>query len=167
MVAMALIAGGPNGAAWAQHGPKSVAPVAEGLIDAVVNISTSQHAKGPRGVPLPKVPKGSPFEEFFDDFFNQPGADEGIERKVSSLGSGFVIDGTEGLVVTNNHVIADADEIFVNFADGSKLKVDKIVGRDSQTDLALLKVTPKTPLKAVKFGSSEALKVGDWVMAIG
>jgi len=150
-----------------QNGPKSVAPVAERLLDAVVNISTSQHAKGPRGVPLPKVPKGSPFEEFFDDFFNQPGADEGIERKLSSLGSGFVVDGANGYVVTNNHVIADADEIFVNFADGSKLKVDKIVGKDTQTDLALLKVTPKTPLKDVKFGSSENLKVGDWVMAIG
>lgn len=161
------LAGGLARAASAQNGPQSVAPVAEKLTDAVVNISTSQNAKGPRGVPLPKVPKGSPFEEFFDDFFNQPGADEGIERKLSSLGSGFVINGVEGLVVTNNHVIADADEIYVNFADGSKLKVEKILGRDTQTDLALLKVSPKSPLTDVKFGSSEKLKVGDWVMAIG
>lgn len=166
VIALAL-AGGLARAASAQNGPQSVAPVAEKLTDAVVNISTSQHAKGPRGVPLPKVPKGSPFEEFFDDFFNQPGADEGIERRLSSLGSGFVIDGVQGLVVTNNHVIADADEIYVNFADGSKLKVEKIVGRDTQTDLALLKVSPKSPLTDVKFGSSEKLKVGDWVMAIG
>lgn len=162
-----LAADGAMRGAIAQNGPKSVAPIAGRLIDAVVNISTSQHAKGPRGVPLPKVPKGSPFEEFFDDFFNQPGADEGIERRVSSLGSGFVVDGKEGLVVTNNHVIADADEIYVNFANGSKLKVEKIVGKDTQTDLALLKVNPKTPLKDVKFGSSETLQVGDWVMAIG
>lgn len=156
-----------RGAAVAQNGPKSVAPVAERLTEAVVNISTSQRATGPSGVPLPDVPKGSPFEEFFDDFFNQPGADEGINRQVSSLGSGFVIDGVEGLVVTNNHVIADADEIYVNFADGSKLKVEKVVGRDTQTDLALLKVAPKTPLRDVRFGVSETLRIGDWVMAIG
>lgn len=167
LIAAPLYDAGPQGVAIAENGPRSVAPVAERLTEAVVNISTSQRATGPSGVPLPDVPKGSPFEEFFDDFFNQPGADDEIDRKVSSLGSGFVIDGVEGLVVTNNHVIADADEIYVNFADGSKLKVDKVVGRDTQTDLALLKVTPKTPLKDVKFGVSETLRVGDWVMAIG
>jgi phosphatidylserine decarboxylase precursor-related protein len=89
------------------------------------------------------------------------------ERKVSSLGSGFVIDGNEGLVVTNNHVIDGADEIIISFHDGSKLKVDKVMGRDSKTDIALLKVTPKKPLVSVAFGSSGAMKVGDWVMAIG
>lgn len=156
-------------AAAQQHGPQSVAPVAEKLIDAVVNISTTQIAKGPEGVPLPQVPKGSPFEDFFEDFFNKKGGGRAppSERKVSSLGSGFVIDGTEGLVVTNNHVIEGADEIIVNFHDGSKLKVDKVLGRDTKTDLALLKVTPKKPLVAVGFGSSADLKVGDWVMAIG
>ena len=151
-----------------QRGPQSVAPVAEKLIDAVVNISTSQIAKGPEGVPLPQVPKGSPFEDFFEDFFNKRGGRvPPSERKVSSLGSGFVIDGVEGLVVTNNHVIDGADEIIVNFHDGSKLKVDRVIGRDTKTDLALLKVTPKKPLTAVGFGSSSNLKVGDWVMAIG
>ena len=112
------------------------------------------------------MPKGSPFEEFFDDFFKS-GKGGGPERKVSSLGSGFVIDGKEGLIVTNVHVIEGADEIVANFADGTKLKVEKVVGRDPKTDIALLKVTPKKPLTAVKFGSSEAIKVGDWVMAIG
>ena len=116
--------------------------------------------------PLPRVPKGSPFEEFFDDFFKSSKGG-GPERKVSSLGSGFVIDGKEGLIVTNVHVIEGADEIVANFADGSKLKVEKVVGRDPKTDIALLKVVPKKPLPAVKFGSSEAIKVGDWVMAIG
>ncbi|WBT37498.1 MULTISPECIES: Do family serine endopeptidase [Hyphomicrobium] len=155
-------------AAAEQRGPQSVAPIAEKLIDAVVNISTSQIAKGPEGVPLPKVPKGSPFEDFFEDFFNKKGGrTPPSERKVSSLGSGFVIDGTEGLVVTNNHVIEGADEIIVNFHDGSKLKVDKVLGRDTKTDLALLKVTPKKPLVSVPFGSSANLRVGDWVMAIG
>ncbi|MFZ4805811.1 MAG: Do family serine endopeptidase [Hyphomicrobiaceae bacterium] len=166
MVALAtavVAAGAPAHA----RGPESIAPVAERLIDAVVNISTSQTVKGPQGAPLPKVPKGSPFEEFFDDFFSKKGARPNQDRKVSSLGSGFVIDGTEGLIVTNQHVIEGADEIIVNFHDGSKLKVDKVLGRDTKTDLALLKVTPKKPLSAVKFGSSETLKVGDWVLAIG
>ena len=169
-----LAGGGPAAAqregeaAPTQRGPQSVAPIAEKLIDAVVNISTSQIAKGPEGVPLPKVPKGSPFEDFFEDFFNKKGGRPmPSERKVSSLGSGFVIDGKEGLVVTNNHVIEGADEIIVNFHDGSKLKVDKVLGRDTKTDLALLKVTPVKPLVDVKFGSSANLRVGDWVMAIG
>ena len=148
------------------RGPQSVAPIAERLSGAVVNISTSTTVKGPSGGSLPRVPKGSPFEEFFDDFFKS-GKSGGPERKVSSLGSGFVIDGKEGLIVTNVHVIEGADEIVANFADGTKLKVDKVIGRDPKTDIALLKVTPKKPLVSVKFGSSEAIKVGDWVMAIG
>ena len=151
----------------AQRGPQSVAPIAEKLIDAVVNISTSQTVKSAQGVPLPRVPKGSPFEEFFDDFFNKKGGRPHGDRKVNSLGSGFVIDGKEGLVVTNNHVIEGADEIIVNFNDGSKLKVLKVLGKDTKTDLALLKIAPKKPLPMVRFGNSGTLKVGDWVMAIG
>jgi serine protease Do len=154
-------------AASQTRGPTSVAPVAEKLIDAVVNISTSQTLKGPEGVPLPRVPKGAPFEEFFEDFFNRKGGRSPSERKVSSLGSGFVIDGKEGIVVTNNHVIDGADEIIVNFHDGTKLKVDKVLGKDTKTDLAVLKVTPKKPLPTVTFGSSGRMRVGDWVMAIG
>jgi serine protease Do len=158
----------PEAPVSSPRGPASVAPVAEKLIDAVVNISTSQIAKGPDGVPLPQVPKGSPFEDFFEDFFNKKGGRvPPAERKVSSLGSGFVIDGKEGLVVTNNHVIEGADEIIVNFHDGTKLKVEEVLGRDTKTDLALLKVSPKKPLVDVAFGSSANLRVGDWVMAIG
>ncbi len=154
--------------AEAQRGPQSVAGVAEKLLDAVVNISTSQTVKGPQGVPLPRVPKGSPFEEFFDEFFNRRGGGRApSDRKVSSLGSGFVVDGKEGLVVTNNHVIEGADEIIINFTDGSKLKVEKVLGKDTKTDLALLKVTPKKPLAQVAFGNSQKMKVGDWVLAIG
>ena len=78
-----------------------------------------------------------------------------------------MIDGKEGLIVTNNHVIEGAEEIDINFHDGSKLTVDKIIGRDTKADLALLKVTPKKPLADVKFGSSAKIEVGDWVMAIG
>jgi serine protease Do len=153
-------------AAAQSQGPRTVAPVAAKLLDTVVNISTSQTVKGTSGAPLPRVPKGSPFEEFFDDFFSSKRGSR-QERKVSSLGSGFVIDGKEGLIVTNVHVIDGADEIIANFADGSKLKIEKVLGKDSKTDLALLKVSPKKPLAAAKFGSSGNIQVGDWVMAIG
>ena len=153
------------GAGRADGGPPSVAPIAEKLFDAVVNISTTQTLKGPQGVPLPKVPDGSPFEEFFKDFFNKKGGQSEAQR-VSSLGSGFVIDAS-GLIVTNNHVIADADEVIINFNDGSRLKVEKVVGRDLKTDIAVLKVKPAHPLTAVKLGDSGKVKVGDWVMAIG
>jgi serine protease Do len=149
------------------RGPESVAGVAEGLQDTVVNISTTQTLKGSaeKDVPAGPGPKGSPFEEFFNDFFDNRDK-EGFPRKVSSLGSGFVID-PSGLIVTNNHVIEGADEIFVNFTDGTKLKVSKILGHDPKTDLALLKVEPKQPLKAASFGDSSKMRVGDWVMAIG
>ncbi len=152
------------------RGPQSVADVADKLLNAVVNISTSQTVKGAAQsgrAPLPKVPQGSPFEELFEDFFDKKGGRPRQDRKVSSLGSGFVIDAEQGLIVTNVHVIDGADEIMINFSDGSRLKVDAVVGKDTKTDLALLKVTPKKPLTAVKFGSSETLRVGDWVMAIG
>jgi serine protease Do len=151
------------------RGPDSVADVAEGLQESVVNISTTQTLKGAQGAtpgtPGTPGPKGSPFEEFFDDFFDDEDSD-GVPRKVSSLGSGFVID-SSGLIVTNHHVIESADEIIVNFTDGTKLKVVKILGHDPKTDLALLKVEPKKPLKAISFGDSSKMRVGDWVMAIG
>lgn len=149
----------------------TLADLAATLQNSVVNISTSQKVKnpfakkgGPGGRP-PQIPKGLPFEKFFKDFFDDNKENNRAQR-VSSLGSGFVID-PNGLIVTNNHVIKGADEIFINFVDGSKLKVDKVIGVDSKTDLALLKVTPKKPLTAVPFGKSSTARVGDWVMAIG
>ncbi len=148
------------------HPPELIADLAERLTDSVVNISTTQKIIGRRGIPRPKIPKGSPFEEFFNEFFNRRGKGGLPRKKINSLGSGFVID-PAGLIVTNNHVIEGADEIIVSFHDGSKLKVVEIVGRDSKTDLALLRVTPKKPLKAVKFGDSDKVRVGHWVMAIG
>jgi serine protease Do len=148
------------------NGPASVADLAEGLLDAVVNISTSQNVKDDEGAgPAPRAPDGSPFQEFFNDFFNKQQGGKGGNHNVSSLGSGFVIDPT-GYIVTNNHVIEGADDIEVNFANGSKLKA-KLIGTDTKTDLSVLKVEPKTPLKAVKFGDSSGMRIGDWVMAIG
>src|SRR6185312_4317114 len=81
------------------------------------------------------------------------------------LGSGFVIDAS-GIIITNNHVIADADEIFANFNDGSKLKAE-LIGKDTKSDIAVLRVKPEKPIKAVNFGNSDKMRVGDWVMAIG
>ena len=149
------------------NGPTSVADLAERLLDAVVNISTSQKVAQRRpNIPLPKVPEGSPFQEFFDELLpNRPNNKDRSPRKRSSLGSGFVIDAS-GIVVTNNHVIADADEITVNFADGSKLEAE-VVGRDPKVDIAILRVKPEKPLKFVKFGDSSKSRIGDWVMAIG
>lgn len=153
------------------QGPESVANLAEGLLGAVVNISTSQTVKGGEGenaVPMPQLPEGSPFQDFFDEFFkNRGGQDNGGSQKVQSLGSGFIVDAEQGIVVTNNHVIADADEIEVNFSDGSKLKAT-LIGTDTKTDIAVLKIDPKAKkLTAVKFGDSNKMRIGDWVMAIG
>jgi serine protease Do len=158
------------------RGPEGIADVAEKVIDAVVNISTSQtiEAKGDGRGAIPQLPPGSPFEEFFDDFFKnrRGGGGKGGDRnnelqphKTNSLGSGFIID-TSGIVVTNNHVIADADEINVIMNDGTKVKAE-IVGVDKKTDLAVLKFKPPKQLTAVKFGDSDKLRLGDWVIAIG
>ncbi len=154
----------------AARGPDNISDVAEAVIDAVVNISTKQTVDMNSNA-MPQLPPGSPFEEFFEEFFknrrgqNGPGGGPQTPRRVNSLGSGFIIDAS-GLVVTNNHVIADADEINVILNDGSTLKAD-IIGRDTKTDLALLSVKPDKPLKAVKFGDSDKLRLGEWVIAIG
>ncbi len=160
------------------RGPDGIADIAEKVIDSVVNISTSQNveAKGGGGnrEAMPQLPPGSPFEEFFDDFFkNRRGgapkdgdkSGELQRRKTNSLGSGFIIDAA-GVVVTNNHVIADADEINVIMNDGTKIKAE-LVGVDKKTDIAVLKFKPVKPLVAVKFGDSDKLRLGEWVIAIG
>jgi serine protease Do len=153
------------------RGPEGIADVAEKVIDAVVNISTSQtvEAKTDGRGAIPQLPPGSPFEEFFDDFFkNRRGGKGGGDlqpHKTNSLGSGFIVD-QSGIVVTNNHVIADADEINVIMNDGTKIRAD-IVGIDKKTDLAVLKFKPPRPLTTVKFGDSDKLRLGDWVVAIG
>ena len=153
--------------ALARGAPDGFADLAERLTPAVVNISTSQSVKAPN-MPdtLPQVPPGSPFEDLFRDFFEQQQrGNENRPRQVTSLGSGFIVDAS-GLVVTNNHVIAEADEITVVLHDDRRYPAE-VIGRDSKTDLALLKIIPDEPLTSVTFGDSDAVRVGDWVVAIG
>ena len=152
--------------AGARGAPESFADLAERLLPSVVNISTTQVQKRPKngGPQMPRFPEGSPFQDFFKEFFDRQQR-EAPTRRATSLGSGFIIS-KDGFVVTNNHVIAEADEITVTLHDDSKLEA-KLIGRDPKTDLALLKVEPKSALRAVPFGDSGATRVGDWVVAIG
>ncbi len=153
-------------AANARPAPNGFADLAERLLPSVVNISTSQVVES-RNFEMPQLPPGSPFEDFFKEFFDrgQPG-NRPQSRRATSLGSGFIID-NDGHVITNNHVIQDADKIEVILQDDTRLKAD-IVGRDPKTDIAVLKVdlTGQT-YQAVSFGDSEVARVGDWVVAIG
>ena len=142
----------------ARPAPDSFADLAEKLMPSVVNISTTQTIKTTNN-PFPfQFPPGSPFEEMFKDF-NQP-----TERKASSLGSGFIVD-KEGTVITNNHVINNAEDIVVRV--GEKEYKAKIVGADPYMDIAVLKIESKDTFTPVKFGDSDKARVGDWVMAIG
>ncbi len=167
----------------AHAAPASFADLAAGLLPAVVNISSSETVKpgsgddddsdGDNGPAAPSpFPPGSPFEKFFHDYMNRQhsggsddNGDDAAPRRMQSLGSGFVID-PSGLVVTNNHVIAGADEITVTLQDNTVLKA-KLVGHDDRTDLALLQVKTDKKLPAVAFGDSDKSRVGDWVLAIG
>ena len=177
-------------AAVARATPASFADLAAGLLPAVVNISSSETVKPGSGddddsgggdnapaAPSP-FPPGSPFEKFFHDYMNRqhgggsggnddsaPDGDDAGPRRMQSLGSGFIID-PSGLVVTNNHVIAGADEITVTLQDNTVLKA-KLLGHDDRTDLALLQVKTDKKLAAVAFGDSDKSRVGDWVLAIG
>nr|WP_307277378.1 DegQ family serine endoprotease [Labrys wisconsinensis] len=163
---MAILATGP---AVAAAGPPSVADLASQLIDSVVNISTTQTVGGGGddgpAPQMPQLPPGTPFEDFFNEFFKNRKGEAPRPHKTSSLGSGFIVDAS-GIIVTNNHVIDGADDIEVNFNDGTKLSA-KLIGRDKKVDLAVLKVEPTKPLKAVKFADSDKTRVGDWVLAIG
>ncbi len=155
-----LILGAASAAA--RPAPDSFADLAAKLLPTVVNIATSQTLKAPPRAQMPNVPPGSPLEDLFKNFL---GPDGEKPRHVTSLGSGFIID-PAGFIVTNNHVIDNSDQVMVTLYDGSSLQA-KIVGRDTKTDLALLKVVPKKPLPATHFGDSDKIRIGDWVMAIG
>ena len=152
------------GRAHGKAAPESFADLAERLLPAVVNISTTQKIEGRENPTMPKLPPGSPFEDFFKEFFDRNGPQQ-RSRRATSLGSGFVIS-KDGYVVTNNHVIADADEITVILQNDIRLPAE-LIGRDPKTDIAVLKIKPEKDLLAVKFGNSRSARVGDWVVAIG
>jgi serine protease Do len=152
-------------AGHARGAPESFADLAEQLSPSVVNITTSTTVTGVSGDQMPQAPEGSPFGEMFRDFFEQGEGNQRRPRKSSALGSGFVIS-ADGFIVTNNHVIDKADEIVIEFFNGDKLDA-KLIGRDTKTDVALLKVEADEPLPFVGFGDSDIARVGDWVMAIG
>src|SRR6056297_1365133 len=151
-------------AADAQSRPETFADLADQVSPAVVNITTSQAVATNTG-PVPQVPEGSPFEDFFRDCMdrNQDGGPR--PRRSQALGTGFVIS-PDGYIVTNNHVIAEAGEILIEFFAGGELEAE-VVGTDPNTDLALLKVEAGEDLPFVPWGDSEEMRVGDWVMAVG
>ncbi len=149
----------------ARGAPESFADLAEEISPSVVNITTTTTVAAPIGqMPGPVVPEGSPFEDFFKDFMER-GENGNRPRRSQALGSGFVIS-EDGYIVTNNHVIAEADEIEIEFFSGKSLKA-KLIGRDPKVDIALLKVESDEPLPFVSFGDSDIMRVGDWVMAMG
>ena len=143
--------------------PATFADLVDQVGDAVVNITTSALVASREG-PAPMVPEGSPLEDFFNDFLNRQPPNRS-PRRSQALGSGFVIS-DDGFIVTNNHVIEGADEITIEFRGGFTLEA-RLVGTDPNTDIALLKVEADAPLPFVSFGDSTAMRVGDWVMAMG
>lgn len=177
VAAAALALGVAFGAGAAQaRGPEGFTELADQVTNAVVNISATTTVEAGKDRALPQMPRGTPFEDLFEEFFNRrggpggpggPGEGPRRQRKSSSLGSGFIIDAS-GIVVTNNHVIGDANDVEVILNDGTKMKAE-IVGKDSKLDLAVLRVKPaaSTKLTAVKLGDSNKMRIGEWVLAIG
>ena len=141
--------------------------LAEQNSPAVVNISSQQKSRSPtrlpKGYSIPELPEDSPFSELFKHFFGE-GMDEFADRESQSLGSGFVVS-SDGYILTNHHVVADADEIQVRFSD-RRFYDAKVIGSDKASDIALIKIEA-TDLPTVKIGKSRQLKVGEWVLAIG
>jgi len=147
----------------AQSAPESFADLAEELSNSVVNITTSTVVAREESAPV--VPEGSPLEDFFKDFMDRQQDRGDTPRRGSALGSGFVIS-EDGYIVTNNHVIDKADEVIIEFFDGTEMEA-QVIGVDPKTDIALLKVEADEPLEFVEFGDSDIARVGDWVLAIG
>ena len=164
LCAPALVAS--SAPALAQAKPTNLADLVDSVAAAVVNISATQTVDDKSAQDVPDLPKGTPFDDMFEQFFKNHGFNA-VPRphKMSSLGSGFVID-PSGIVITNNHVVGDANDIVVIFTDGRKLKAT-IVGKDPKVDVAVLKVESDKPFKTVKFGDSDKARVGDGVMAVG
>ena len=151
----------------------SLAPLVERVMPAVVNISVElkeqaaaqgdENTENPSAAPF--GPGGTPFDQFLKRFFEQPFQFRDPAEKVMALGSGFIID-PAGYIVTNNHVVANADKVTVIFQDNSR-HTAKVIGRDEKTDIALLKIDSDQKLPYVTWGNSDDAKVGDWVVAVG
>ena len=149
----------PNIYSYSQNAPASFADLAEKLMPSVVNISTTTIITT-QSNPFPfQFPPGSPFEDMFKEFGTPQ------ERKSAALGSGFIID-EKGIVVTNNHVISDAEDIIVR-VNGDKEFKAKVIGADPLSDIAVLQLETKEKFIPVKFGDSDSARIGDWVIAIG
>lgn len=150
--------------AWAgPEGPQSVAALASQLSPAVVNISSSHRLNNGSGQPFPRGPKGTTLDQDLGRL--NPNNPDGDPIEAESLGSGFIIS-ADGLVVTNEHVIDGADTVSVYMTDGTRYTA-KLVGSDTQMDLAVLRIDAQKKLPFVDFGDSDTAQVGDWVMAIG
>ena len=149
--------------------PDSFADLVEELIPSVVSIAstTNQNNQNNQNKQnIPRFPDGSPFDEFFKDYFENEKRNSPTQRPMIGLGSGFVID-KSGIIVTNNHVIEGADEITVIMHDQVEFKA-KLLGRDPKADLAVLKIdSGEIELSPVKWGDSDIIRVGDWSIAIG
>ena len=135
------------------------ADLVERLLPSVVNISTSKITESQRNIPR----FDGPFEEFFKRFFEN---DLPPQRRSNSLGSGFIIDAARGLIITNHHVIDDADEIMITFHDNRTVQAT-LLSSDEKVDVAILQVSVDTALQEVSFGNSDEVRVGDWVLTIG
>ncbi len=140
--------------------------MAEKLLPTVVNVSTTQSIKEQAMPEMPEFPPGSPFEDFFKDFYERHKNAPQMPAHPTSLGSGFVIDAKEGYIVTNNHVIRDADEIKVILHDDTAIPA-RLVGTDEKTDIAVLQIKTEKPLAAINWGNSDEAKVGSWTLVIG
>lgn len=151
--------------------PGSFADLAEILLPTVVNISSTVKIPDAQSMEniIPHFPEGSPFEDFFERFMERqgPGMNNGPIMPSSSLGSGFIIDAEQGYIITNSHVIKDAEQVRVTLHNDETVEA-QIIGRDEKTDLAVLKIDPTgKDLTAAAFGKSDAIRVGDWILAIG
>ena len=149
------------------HQTESFADLVENLTPGVVSIASKTIVKEQQNLqPMPRFPEGSPFDEFFKEYFDKEREQSPSQRPMIGLGSGFIID-KSGIVVTNNHVIEGADEITIIMHDQTEFTAE-LLGRDPKADLAVLKFNPENKdLKSLKWGDSDKIRVGDWTIAIG
>ena len=144
--------------------PSSFADLVEKLSPSVVSIASTTIVENNSQNQIPQFPEGSPFDEFFKDYFDRD--QRRSQRPMTGLGSGFIIS-DDGIIVTNNHVIEGADEITVILSD-EKEYTAQLLGRDPKADIAVLKIDPEdSKLIAVEWGNSDDMRVGDWTIAIG